>query len=131
MVNKWDDDKRYEKIACSLVGQCADEKLTVEESRFVIELALQQINWYGETASLNERRAESGLPRVDEAAFDKVYVSKERIEAARKALKKYINEDFRPRSYQFKLGFEVPKGIAFSSINPVALNRDSKKETKL
>jgi|GEM_PF-2504975 len=43
MINKWETE-RYEKIACSLVGQCADEKLTVEESRFVIELALQEVN---------------------------------------------------------------------------------------
>ena len=52
MVNKWDDDKRYEKIACSLVGQCADENLTVEESRFVVELALQHINQCGDTAQV-------------------------------------------------------------------------------
>lgn len=41
---KWDKDGRYKKIALSLVGQCEDEGLTVEESLFVFGLATGEIN---------------------------------------------------------------------------------------
>lgn len=47
MYDRWDKDGRYKKIALALVGQCEDEKLTVEEARFVLEIAMGKVSCQG------------------------------------------------------------------------------------
>lgn len=47
---RWDTDGRYKKIAHTLVGQCADENLTVDEAAWVLGLAQGEVRRQGNRA---------------------------------------------------------------------------------
>lgn len=47
---RWDKDGRYKRIARAFVKQCAGESLTVEEAKFVFEIAKGEISEQGNHA---------------------------------------------------------------------------------
>jgi len=52
-MDKWDSSGKYKKIVLALMKQCEDDGLTIEEARYVLELAVGEVNRQGNSVKVN------------------------------------------------------------------------------